>query len=100
MPTKINTEILTAAIEGSEEQKKRIDGQIADLRQMLGGGTTDGSAPEAVTPKRKMSAAARKRISAAQKKRWATSRNQSETTPKATPVPARKKRRLSAAGRR
>jgi len=51
MPTKINTEILTAAIEGYEEQKKRLDRQIADVRQMLGGSAKDGTAPEAPTTK-------------------------------------------------
>ena len=39
MPTqKLNTAILLAAIEGFEQQKLRIDVQIAELRAMLSGG--------------------------------------------------------------
>jgi hypothetical protein len=49
MPTKLTPEILTAALAGYEEQKKRIDAQIAGLRQILDGGSTDGAAPEGRT---------------------------------------------------
>jgi hypothetical protein len=100
MPIKLTTEILTAALAGYEEQKKRLDAQIAGLRQMLDGGSTDGSAPETAQPRRKMSAAARKRIAAAQRRRWVEARNQSGDASKIGPAPARKKRRLSAAGRK
>jgi hypothetical protein len=100
MPTTLTSDILTAAIAGFEEQKKRIDAQISDLRQMLAGASTDGATLEAVKPRRKMSAAARRRIAAAQRKRWAASRNKSGTASEPVPAPARKKRRLSAAGRR
>src|SRR5579871_6998365 len=95
MPKNLNNEIIAAAIEGYEEQKKRIDAQIAELRQMLSPGTSDGVAA-APRKRRRMSRAARARIAAAQKKRWAESKQQSGTTA----APARKKRRLSAAGRR
>jgi hypothetical protein len=37
---------LHAALAGFEEQKNRIDAQIADLRRMLNGSSTDGAAPE------------------------------------------------------
>jgi hypothetical protein len=100
MPTKLTSDILTAAIAGFEEQKKRIDAQISDLRQMLTGDSTDGATPEASKPRRKMSAAARRRIAAAQRKRWAEARQKSGETSKATSAPAKKKRHLSAAGRR
>ena len=71
MPTqKFNTAILLAAIEGFEQQKLRIDAQIAELRAMLPGGPV--VTPEAPIAKRRpMSAAARKRMSEAQTKRWA-----------------------------
>jgi hypothetical protein len=39
MPTKLTHEIIVAAIEGYESQKKRIDVQIAELRAMLPGGS-------------------------------------------------------------
>ena len=76
MPTRLKTEIIAAAIAGFEEQKKRLNAQIAELRQMLNPSATDGSAPTPV--RRRMSAAARARIAAAQRKRWAESRKQSE----------------------
>jgi hypothetical protein len=96
----LTSEILTAALAGYEEQKNRIDAQIAGLRQLLSGGSTDGAAPETAKPRRKMSAAARRRIGAAQRKRWALARKQSGDASKVGPAPARKKRRLSAAGRK
>jgi len=73
MPTpKLTAQILTAAIEGFEAQKRRIDGQIAELRQMLDGGRTEPvTTPKVPKRKRKMSAAGRKAISEATKKRWA-----------------------------
>ena len=46
MPTKFNNDILAAAIEGFEAQKKRIDTQIVELRQLM----TGGSAESAATP--------------------------------------------------
>jgi len=93
MPTKLNEQIITAAILGFEEQKRRLDSQIAELRAMLSGGDSSAS-PQSPKPKRrKMSAAARARIAEAQRKRWAASRKPSEPAPKP-------KRRLSAAGRR
>ena len=74
MPTqKLTAEILAAAIEGFESQKRRIDGQIAELRQMLDGSRTEpatASKPQK-RKRRKMSAAGRNAISEATKKRWA-----------------------------
>ena len=97
---KVTRTILEAAILGFESQRERLAEQIAELRVMLDGqpaGSTAGSE----TPKRrrrKMSAAGRKAIAAAQRKRWAESRKQTKTSTKsAAPKP---KRKLSAAGRR
>ena len=72
MPTqKLTPEIINAAILGFEEQKRHIDTQIAELRAMLTGTPTEPATPEAPKGKRrKMSAAARKRIGDAQRKRW------------------------------
>ena len=60
MPTpKLNAEIIAAAIEGFESQKRRIDTQIEQLRAMLSGGSTEGTAtPEAPTRKATGQAAA------------------------------------------
>jgi hypothetical protein len=73
-PSSINPEILEAALLGLEAQRAKLSEQIAQVRGMLGGKnspvvSTTGSP---VTPqKRILSADARKRIAAAQKRRWA-----------------------------
>ena len=97
---KLTPEIITAAVEGFEQQKLRIDAQIAELRQMLTGPpTATAAAPEVPKGKRrKMSAAARKRIGDAQRKRWAEAKTESEPSPVAPEVP-KPKRKLSAAGK-
>lgn len=96
MPLRLTPEIINAAIDGFAAQKTRLDARIAELRAMLPGGHDETAAtPVAPKPKRrKMSAAARKRIGDAQRKRWAESKQT------AAPVGAPKtKRKLSAAGR-
>jgi histone H1/5 len=101
MPTqKLSAEILTAAIEGFEQQKIRIDTQIAELRDMLLGGRTEPTATPEVPKgnRRKLSAAARKRIGDAQRKRWAASKKAAE--PSTSEAAPKRKRKLSAAGRR
>ena len=69
MPT--DSSILEAALIGYQLQRDRIDKAIAELRQKLGGKAASAISSDGQRPKRKMSAAARKRIAAAQKKRWA-----------------------------
>ena len=87
--------ILDAAIEGFEAQKRRIDEQIAQVRQLQNGHSpaTTTSEPQKRT-RRKMSAAVRKRMGEAQSKRWAVAKSGAQT--EATAMP---KRKLSAAGR-
>jgi hypothetical protein len=98
---KITHEIITAAIDGFEAQKKRIDAQIADLRQALtGNGVRGVAASEPVRGRRKMSAAARKRIGDAQRKRWAAARRESGVEARSEPEARMPKRRISAAGRK
>jgi len=69
--SKLTSEIITSAIEGFEEQKRQIDGQGAELRAMLPGGSIGlTAAPEASGRKRReVSAAARKRMKEAQQRR-------------------------------
>jgi len=74
--------LLSAALEGLELQKKRIEEQIAQVKALLGGRRPKAAAPVAVIPaaapkKRQLSEAARKRIAAAQKRRWAEYRKKS-----------------------
>ena len=78
-------DILEAALHGLEAQREKLDEQIAQVRQMLGspkGGRPKAAAAsgDAVTSakqsrkKRTLTPEARKRIAAAQKKRWAAFR--------------------------
>src|ERR1035437_3525821 len=80
MPTKLTNEIITAAIEGFESQKIRIDQQISELKAMPSDGPAEPAAtPEPTTRKRKrFSAAARKRMKEAQQRRWAKIRGEPE----------------------
>jgi hypothetical protein len=96
---RLTQELIEAAIEGYETQKSRIEGKIAELRAQLSGNSTPAAAAaEPVTRKRrKMSAAARKRIADAQRKRWATSKGGS--TPAAAKAAPKAKRKLSKEGR-
>jgi hypothetical protein len=102
MPTNLTPQIINAAIVGFEQEKLRIDTQIAELRAMLDGGSTKptpAATPEAPTVKRrKFSAAARRRMKEAQQLRWAKIRGEAEPSAPATLEPPRAKRKLSAAG--
>ena len=102
MPTRLTPEIVKAAILGFEQQKVRIDEQIAELRAMMSSGAKPAPAPtnEAPTRKRKISAAARRRMALGQQKRWAKLKGESVSpAPVATPESPKAKRKLSAAGR-
>lgn len=83
----LNREVLSAALEGLEAQKRKIDEQLLQVRSMLGLssgrrgrppktssaiGEDSGAPPR--RRRRKLSAEARARISAAQKKRWAATK--------------------------
>jgi hypothetical protein len=94
--TRLDTETLQAALVGCQHQIDDIQAKMAEIRGALGvrSPRKAGAAPTA-EPRRKISAAGRARIAAAQRKRWAESRPQSKAE-----KPAKKtKRRLSAAGR-
>jgi hypothetical protein len=76
MATKLNHELLRAALIGFEKQKADLSARIAELKQMLGGGSM-APAAKAGAPARKrrrLSAAGRKAISEAAKRRWASKR--------------------------
>src|ERR1017187_4844297 len=102
MPTKLSNEIITAAIEGFEAQKTRIDAQIAELQAVLTGASTAPAAkPESPTRKRKkFSAASRRKMAMAQEARWAKIKGEPEPPAPAAKEAPKPKRKLSAAGRR
>jgi hypothetical protein len=94
MPQKLSQEIITAAIAGFEAQKEQIDSKIAGLRNML---HPDGhAAAEAPQLKRKISAASRRRMALAQKRRWAAIKGRSQAKSSAGSEPP--KRRISEEG--
>jgi hypothetical protein len=64
--------LLEAALEGLELQRQRVQEQIQQVRALLGKRRPSQATTEAAPArKRQLSSAARKRIAAAQKKRWA-----------------------------
>jgi hypothetical protein len=83
-------EILEAALHGLELQREKLDQQIAQVRSFLGSparrpgrpsknavngaGSSTGGTKVATKERRQLSPEARKRIAAAQKKRWAAFR--------------------------
>jgi hypothetical protein len=74
MPKQIHLdrELLEAALYGLEHKRREMDQRILELRGRLGGGRTGAAASASGgRKKRTMSAAARKRIAEAQRKRWA-----------------------------
>jgi len=69
--------ILQMALIGFEIEKKRIEEKILDLQSKVKGRSVHpvaAAAPKPAGGKRNLSAAARKRIADAQKKRWAEHR--------------------------
>ncbi len=117
----LTSDVLHAALEGLEARKRSIEEQLEQVRAMLGiradGQKRRGRPPLAAVPsedpsipeqaprkRRRLSAEARARIAAAQRKRWATKKQSKEpaktASVKAAPVKATKKRKLSAAGRK
>jgi len=97
-----DSEFLAAALIGYQQRRAEIDGKIAELRQQLGGrwssvpaGSSDGTQPQR---KRTMSAAGRKRIAEAQRKRWKAFHRAQEPAAAKKAAPAA--RRMSAAGRK
>jgi len=109
--TTISTGTLKAAIIGMRLQREKLDSAIGELEQFLKAAESLTPDPQPTAPtqatagtkgKRDMSAAARKRIAAAQKKRWADYHKQQEiaSAPVLQPIAEKPKRVLSAKGRR
>jgi hypothetical protein len=96
---KLTTDILSAALEGFEAQKNRIDAKIAEIKQQLNGGRPEPAAPtDSDKPRKKRSAAVRRRMKLAQQLRWKKIKEAAEPAQAAAAKP--KKRKLSTAGRK
>ena len=76
--SKQDPSILAMALVGYEFEKKKIDERIKEIRAQLSGAKaaekTNSAGDDKAPKRRKLSVAARKRIAAAQKKRWAEHR--------------------------
>jgi hypothetical protein len=69
-----NASLLEAALEGLEAQRRRVEEQIHEVRSLLGRRAQPANTQQVNSGRRPLSAAARKRIAVAQKKRWAAYR--------------------------
>jgi hypothetical protein len=95
MPTPIDAAILQMALIGYQAELSRIEEKMAEIRSLLGGGVNPVVAKNA-TPKRILSGAARARMAAAQKKRWAAFHKGKKVA--AVPELSKAKRRISEEG--
>jgi hypothetical protein len=69
---RLDPTVLQAALEGLESQHQRVDQQIAQVRSLLRPAPKKRAVAQApAKPRPRMSLAGRKRIAAAQRKRWA-----------------------------
>ena len=69
-----SNELLEAALAGLQLRRQQLDEQIMEVRSLLGKGAARRGRQSAATMKNgrsRLSPAARKRIAAAQKRRWA-----------------------------
>jgi hypothetical protein len=66
-----DTQTLKMALIGFRIEREKVQARIHEIEKRLGGRMTQSEPPAAAPKRRRMSAAARKRIADAQKKRWA-----------------------------
>jgi hypothetical protein len=69
MPRKLSHEVILAAIEGFESQKRKIDAQVAELRAMLNGHRAELATTAETHKRKKFSAATGRRMREAQRRR-------------------------------
>ena len=95
MASPIDDATLQMALIGYQVELSRIEQKVAEIRSLLGGRVSPVVAKNA-TPKRILSVAARTRMAAAQKKRWAAFHKGEEAA--AVPAVPKAKRRISEEG--
>lgn len=78
--------MLQAALIGLEQMRQNTEKKIAEIRLRLGSGNGVEPVAFAEKPRRTLSAAARRRIGAAQRKRWAGVRVAQAKAPAAKPA--------------
>ena len=95
----VDKSLLEAALTGFEQMMKNIDEKIAGIRRQLAAGGSRAAAPNQ-QPRRTLSAAARQRIDAAQRKRWAAAKAQAKPAPAKRTMSAAARNKIAAAQRK
>jgi len=90
-----DTSFLEAALIGFQQMKRNVEEKIADIRRQLGSADGMPAASPRQTGRRTVSPAARRRMAASQRKRWATPKAKSEPS-----KPVSGKRSMSPAARK
>src|SRR2546430_993179 len=94
---KMDRTILEAALVGLGHKMGELTQNIAEIKRMLGGGASTGTQTQGT--RRTISASARARMAAGQRKRWAAvKKQQGQAAPAKQSSP--KKRKISAAARK
>lgn len=104
--SQLDSSLLSAALQGLETQRQRIEEHIADVKRMLGDTTALSVTPPSdgePRPRRKFSAATRRKMALAQRRRYAALRGevmaeQSAVTKRTTKATKPAKRKISAQG--
>jgi hypothetical protein len=91
-------DLLAMALVGYEAEIAKINAAIREIQVRLG--KPAGAPAQSALEKHKMSAAARRRIAVAQRKRWASVKKGQEQDKSASQPAAPKKRKMSAAARK
>ena len=95
----VTNELLAAALAGYEAELERIDVKMGEIRRMLGDIVNNKIIKSvAARPKRKFSAASRRKMAASQRARYAKLKQAAEP-PQAESAKPKKKRKMSAAGK-
>ena len=95
--------LLEAALFGYQHQRDEIEAKMAEIHRLL---RTSSAKPAPATAtaaplqKRTISAAGRRRIAAAQRKRWAAQKGVKQTPPKKRHMSAAGKKRIADAARK
>lgn len=94
----LDASLLEAALIGFEQMKRNVEEKIIDIRRRLGSGgiTSDGATGQI----HKRSAAARRRMAAAQRKRWAAVKAQPKLVTAKHTMSAAARKKIAAAQRK
>ena len=92
---KLSAEILAAAITGFEAERDRIQARIAEIRQLLGSPAGATTPSDTAKPRKKRSAAVRRKMKIAQQLRWKRIKEGG-----ASPQAVKPKRTMSASARK